>query len=268
MSAMTGVLGAIVAAARTSAHYRAEATGAAVERRAAAQRLDAAAFGHALDGDGIRIIAECKRRSPSVGILRRDYDAAAIAAGYERAGAAAISVLTEPAFFDGSLADLERVAGAVRVPVLRKDFVVSEFQLLEARACGAAAALLIVAALDDGELRTLIRCARDLDLAALVEVHDTVELDRALAAGASIVGVNSRDLKTLTVSPEVFDTIAAAMPAEVIAVAESGIRSGGDIARLRRLGYRGFLIGERFMASADPAAALAQLTADAHEALA
>ena len=262
---MSGVLGTIVAAARTSAGHRARASGGEVERRAAARRPSPMTFREALTANGVRIIAECKRRSPSVGVLRRDYDAAAIAAGYARAGAAAISVLTEPTFFDGSLDDLARVVDAVPIPVLRKDFIVTEFQLIEARACGAAAALLIVAALGDVELRRLIDAARSLDLAALVEVHDSVELDRALAAGAPIIGVNSRDLTTLTMSPAIFDDLAARLPASVVAVAESGIRTAADIARLRRLGYRACLVGERFMTSDDPAAALAQLLAGASE---
>ncbi len=162
------------------------------------------------DSPAPRIIAECKRRSPSKGILRKDYDPAAHASAYARAGAAAISVLTEPTFFDGSLEHLEQVRAVVTVPLLRKDFIVSEYQLLEAVASGADAVLLIVGALSDGELRQLAVTAANLGLAALIEVHDRSELDRALDADADIVGVNSRNLRTLTVHPEVLEELGAA----------------------------------------------------------
>jgi indole-3-glycerol phosphate synthase len=209
-----------------------------------------------------RIIAECKRRSPSKGILRKDYDPAAHAAAYARAGAAAISVLTEPTFFDGSLEHLEQVRAAVDVPLLRKDFIVTEYQLLEAVASGADAVLLIVGALTDRELHELGRTASSLGLAAVVEVHDRLELARALDnAEAEIVGVNSRNLRTLTVNPEVLEELGALIPAGVIAVAESGIRTPADIERLSAVGYAAFLVGERLIVEPDPGAALRALRA-------
>ena len=208
-----------------------------------------------------RIIAECKRRSPSKGILRSEYDPAAHATAYARAGAAAISVLTEPTFFDGSLEHLEHVRAAVDVPLLRKDFIVTEYQLLEAVASGADAVLLIVGALSDSELNRLATAASSLGLAALVEVHDREELDRALNADADIVGVNSRNLRTLTVARSVLDELGALIPSGVIGVAESGIRTAADIERLSAAGYSAFLVGERLIAEPDPGAALTALRA-------
>jgi indole-3-glycerol phosphate synthase len=209
----------------------------------------------------VNIIAECKRRSPSRGVLRQAYTPDTIARGYQAAGAAAISVVTEPAFFDGSLDHLESVRAAVSIPVLRKDFVVDEYQLFEAVACGADAVLLIVSALTDGALVALQARAESLGLAVLVEVHDAPELDRALGAGARIIGVNNRDLRTLNVDVRASDDLAARIPSDVVAVSESGLTATADIARLRALGYRAFLIGERFMTAADPAAALAEFIA-------
>jgi indole-3-glycerol phosphate synthase len=209
--------------------------------------------------DRVNLIAECKRRSPSRGVIRADYDAVAIARGYAAAGAAAISVLTEPTFFDGSLLDLEAVCGAVEVPVLRKDFIVSEYQLLEARAAGADAVLLIVAALAPRDLRSLADRAASLGLDALVEVHDSDELRTALDAGAQIVGVNNRNLRTLAVDLDASVELMAGMHAGVLAVSESGITTAHDLRRLRGLGYQAFLIGERFMAAPEPGKALEEL---------
>ena len=206
---------------------------------------------------GINIVAECKRRSPSRGVLRAAYDPVAIAAGYEAAGAAAISVLTEPGFFDGSLDDLAAVRSTVSIPLLRKDFIVDDYQLLEARAAGADAILLIVAALTDRDLIALAAAARALNLAALVEVHDVEECRRAIDAGASIIGVNNRNLRTLQVDLRASEAIAALLPREVIAVSESGLKTRDDLARMRTLGYHAFLMGERFMIEPDPGAALA-----------
>jgi indole-3-glycerol phosphate synthase len=208
---------------------------------------------------GLRVIAECKRRSPSRGILREVYEAAAHARAYASAGAAAISVLTEPTFFDGSLDDLERVRGAVAVPVLRKDFIVSEYQLLEAAVCGADAVLLIVAALDDASLRALLVASRALGLEPLVEVHDAAEAQRAVDAGARVIGVNSRNLRTLTVDPGTHERIVGLLPPDVIRVAESGLRRRQDLERLSAAGYDAFLVGERLMAQPDPGAALREL---------
>jgi indole-3-glycerol phosphate synthase len=192
-------------------------------------------------------------------VLRPDYDPVSIATGYERAGAAAISVLTEPTFFDGALEHLANVRAAVDRPLLRKDFIVSAYQLLEAAALGADAVLLIVGALDDEPLARLISQARTLGLAALVEVHDRQELVRALEAGAEIVGVNSRNLRTLTVDLSIFDALAHEIPPQITLVAESGIRTGEDVARLSALGYHAFLIGERLIAQPDPGGALREL---------
>jgi indole-3-glycerol phosphate synthase len=223
-----------------------------------------AAFEAALRRPGaVNIIAECKRRSPSRGVLRVDYDPAAQAQTYARGGAVAISVLTEPSFFDGALDHLARVRAAVDVPLLRKDFVVDPYQLLEARVAGADAVLLIVSALDDERLRRLLAQARALRLAALVEVHDESELDRAVAAGATLVGVNNRNLRTLAVDLDVSSRVAARLPAGITAVSESGVRTPAEIARLRALGYSAFLIGERLMTSADAEADLRALCAGA-----
>jgi indole-3-glycerol phosphate synthase len=231
-----------------------------LERRALLRSPDAASFTERLSRSGsINVIAECKRRSPSRGVLRVAYDPVEIAKGYERAGAAAISVLTEPGFFDGTLDHLVRVREAVSMPLLRKDFIVDDYQLLEARAAGAAAILLIVAALDDRQLVSLSRAARDLGLAALVEVHNVEECRRAIDAGAEIVGVNNRNLRTLEVDLNASREIARVIPKTIIAISESGLKTPADLQSMHALGYRAFLIGERFMIEPDPGAALASL---------
>ena len=203
------LLGTIVAATERIVEVRArEVSVSELEHRCATaeRQPQGAAFERALrKSPAPRVIAECKRRSPSRGILRPDYDPAAHARAYAAAGAAAISVLTEPTFFDGALEHLERVRAAVSVPLLRKDFIVSRYQLLEAAAAGADAALLIVAALDDRALRQLLHDAAALGLACLVEVHDITEIARAVDAGARVVGVNSRNLRTLAVDMDVLD---------------------------------------------------------------
>ena len=251
------LLEAIVAATRKSVESRrAREPRAALEARAR-RTPQGAAFRDALARrDRINVIAECKRRSPSRGVLRAAYDPVAIARSYEHAGAAALSVLTEPTFFDGALAHLEAVRGAVSLPLLRKDFILDEYQLFEAIAAGADAVLLIVAALSDPQLVRLQREAHTLGLAVLVEVHEVQELDRALQAGAGIVGVNNRNLRTLEVDVRASETIAERLPETVIAVSESGLKSASDIARMRAFGYSAFLIGEQFMTSPDPGAAL------------
>ena len=257
------LLATIVAATECSVRDRARTTpiDALYDRaRAAGRQPRGASFERALrDSTAPRIIAECKRRSPSRGILRAAYDPAAHAAAYEAAGAAAISVLTEPTFFDGALEHLEQVRARVSVPVLRKDFVVSDYQLAEAVARGADAVLLIVAALDDVRLRRLLESAHGLGLAGLVEVHDTDEIHRAVDAGARLVGVNSRNLRTLTVDLDVLDRAAALLPSAATAVAESGIRSPEDLVRLSALGYHAFLVGERLITQPDPGEALRAL---------
>ena len=262
MSAKTpDLLEAIVAATRARvASAIAREPRAQLERRAMATTPAGEQFAARLSRpDAVNIIAECKRRSPSRGVLRSAYDPVAIAAGYERAGAAAISVLTEPGFFDGSQEHLVAVRAAVKVPLLRKDFMIHEYQLLEARAGGADAILLIVAALTEIELHDLSAAARSLGLAALVEVHDLEECNRALAAGAEIIGVNNRNLRTLQVDLDASRTIAARIPKGVIGVSESGLKSREDLRAMTALGYQAFLVGERFMIDPDPGAALAHL---------
>jgi indole-3-glycerol phosphate synthase len=238
-----------------------------VERRAAAATPRRADFEAALGRRGtINIVAECKRRSPSRGVLAPSYDPAAIARRYEAGGAAAISVLTEPTFFDGSLEHLTEVRRAVTLPLLRKDFIVDEYQLFEACAAGADAVLLIVAALEQGELQGLHQRARALGLAVLVEVHDDEELSRAIDAGACLIGVNNRNLRTLAVDVDASFRLAARMPGDAVAVSESGLQSRDDLERLAAAGYRAFLIGERFMTDANPAAAIAALVEGAERA--
>jgi indole-3-glycerol phosphate synthase len=251
------LLATIVAATRRAVDIRARTAAIDVSR---ARTPDGQAFERGLsESTAPRIIAECKRRSPSRGILRESYDPAAVAAAYVEAGAAAISVLTEPTFFDGSPQHLRDVRAAVNVPLLRKDFIVSDYQIAEAIEWGADAVLLIVGALDDRELRHLLRRAHEAGLASLVEVHDRVELDRALEANARIVGVNCRNLRTLEVHLEVLETLAPLIPAGIVAVAESGIRTRADIDRLSEAGYRAFLVGERLIAQPDAGMALRQL---------
>jgi indole-3-glycerol phosphate synthase len=258
----TDLLQTIVAAARRAAELRA-AHAKAPGDAAATKRLGGAAFEASLRRPGVRVIAECKRRSPSRGVLRRDYNPAAIAASYERAGAAAISVLTEPTFFSGSLDHLRLAREAVRIPILRKDFIVTEFQIDESAEAGADAILLIVGAMPANDLARLITHAHARDLAALVEVHDRDELAVAREAGATVVGVNSRNLRTLDVDIAVFDELAPLIPASAVAIAESGLRTPADLSRLRAGRYDAFLIGERLMTTPDPGAALNELLAAA-----
>lgn len=260
------LLAAIVASVRRTTDERSEREPlAALERRALSAQPRGELFIEALSRTGrLNVIAECKRRSPSRGVLRADYQPVSIAASYERAGAAAISVLTEPTFFDGSLQHLQSVRGGVAVPVLRKDFIVDEYQLFEARAAGADAVLLIVAALDDRALAALAKRAAGLGLAQLVEAHDRGEVTRAVDAGARVIGVNNRNLKTLTVDTSASAQLVDAIPADVVAVAESGLRSSEDLLRLREAGYDAFLIGERLMAAAEPGLALAELLEGVH----
>ena len=233
---------------------------AAVARRAESATPRGDAFEAALAAPGrVNVIAECKRRSPSKGVLAQHYDPASLARAYERGGAAAVSVLTEPTFFDGTLEHLVAVRRAVALPLLRKDFIVDDYQLFEARAAGADAVLLIVAALAQDELIGLMRRAADTGLAALVEVHDEEEARRAIEAGARLVGVNNRNLRTLAVDVDASYRLARLIPSSVVAVSESGLQSRADLVRLRAEGYRAFLIGERFMTDPDPARAIAGL---------
>jgi indole-3-glycerol phosphate synthase len=261
MIAALDLLGTIVAATRRVVEVREAARPAQTLAREQTRTPRGQAFEEALRNSHTttRVIAECKRRSPSKGILRSDYDPATHARAYAKAGAVAISVLTEPTFFDGAPEHLRAVRQAVSVPLLRKDFIVTEYQLLEAAVLGADAVLLIVGALDQQSLTSLIRAAGAQSLAALVEVHDVEELHRAVDAGARIIGVNSRNLRTLAVDPEVFSQVAEQLPDGTIKVAESGIRTSADIARLSQIGYDAFLVGERLIAQSDPGAALREL---------
>jgi len=258
VSASPDLLATIVAGTqRITASRRAHEPLETLERRAVAASPRGDLFEARLRRlDGFNVIAECKRRSPSRGVLAAEYDPVRIARAYASGGAAAISVLTEPTFFDGALAHLQAVRAAVDVPLLRKDFVVDEYQLFEARAAGADAVLLIVAALEQPALEALQARAWQLGLATLVEVHDREELARAIGSGARVIGVNNRNLRTLKVDVAASDGLGALMPKGVVAVSESGLQSRADLERLAAAGYGAFLIGERFMTDPDPAAAI------------
>jgi indole-3-glycerol phosphate synthase len=212
---------------------------------------------------GVAVIAELKKASPSKGLIRAEFCAEELAKELEAAGAAALSVLTDEEFFQGSLENLRLASAAVKVPCLRKDFIVDEFQLLEARANSADAVLLIVAALSQAELIALARGARSRGLDVLCEVHGEEELQRALDAGCDLIGVNTRDLRTFKVNVETAFRLAERLPKNVLRVAESGIGSGEDIARLRAAGYQAFLIGESLMRAERPGEALRALVASA-----
>jgi indole-3-glycerol phosphate synthase len=205
------------------------------------------------------IVAELKRRSPSRGEMRADYDPARLAKEYAEGGAAALSVLTDERFFGGRLGHLRAVRGAVELPLLRKDFVIDPYQVDEARAAGADAVLLIVAALGGSALRDLAARARARGLDALVEVHDERELDLALAAGAELVGVNNRDLRSFATDLAVTERLAPRVPPGVLVVAESGIAGSADLERLARAGARAFLVGESLMREPEPGRALRRL---------
>lgn len=210
-------------------------------------------------GDGVAVIAEVKRRSPSKGDLAHDLVPSVLAKAYADGGAACVSVLTDAEFFGGSAADLADARAAVDVPVLRKDFTVSEGDVCDARIMGADAVLLIVAALDDGELRAFAELARELRLTALFEAHDEREVERALEAGAVVVGVNQRDLFTFEVDTDRAVRVAQSIPDGVVRVAESGIADGRDVRRLRDARYDAVLVGETLVTSDDPAAAVREL---------
>lgn len=212
--------------------------------------------------NGIAVIAELKRASPSRGLIRSDFDPASLAEELESAGAAALSVLTNAEFFQGSLQNLLQASASTKLPCLRKDFIVDEFQLLEALANGADAVLLIVAALSPAELKMLARRAAEYKLDVLCEVHDQAELQRAVDAGCTLVGVNNRNLQTFQVDLETAIRMADSIPKSALRVAESGIHSGADIARLHAAGYQAFLIGESLMKAKSPGEALRALLAE------
>ena len=208
------------------------------------------------------VIAEIKKASPSAGLIAENFDPVEIASLYEQAGAVALSVLTDKQFFQGSLDYLVEARSATSLPVLRKDFTLDRYHLLQASASGADCILLIVAALTDVELEELLKASRELELDALVEVHDGEELERAIAVGADMIGVNNRNLKTMEVSLETSLELASRIPDGVLKISESGIRSHEDVKRLTKAGYGAFLVGESLMRQDDPGYALAKLLED------
>ena len=228
-------------------------------RALAADQPPARDFESALSGSGLSVIAEIKRASPSRGVLNAELDPVERARAYERGGAAAISVLTEPRYFHGSEADLRAVRGAVDIPVLRKDFTVDELQIWEARAMGADAVLLIVAVLSPEEIARFLEVAHEAGIAALVEAHSEVEADIARASGARIIGVNNRDLTTFDVDLATADRIAPRLQGVPVKVAESGIFEREDAARMQAAGYDALLVGESLIRSSDPAAGISEL---------
>jgi len=258
------ILDDILARTRADLAIRREQVSLSVLEAACASLAPARSLAAALRRPGaVTCIAEHKRRSPSAGWIRQDSDVAEIARAYAGAGAAALSVLTDEPFFGGSLDDLRAARAAVSIPILRKDFMVDRYQVLEARAAGADAILIIVSALADPEITALLAAAREIGVEALVEVHDRAELDRALALGATIVGINNRDLRTLQVDHETAIGLLPHVPPLVTAVAESGLSRPEDLRRLRATRCDAVLMGEVFMTSADPAATLAQMAAAA-----
>src|SRR5208337_1323798 len=213
--------------------------------------------------NGAAVIAELKKASPSRGLIRANFDPEKLAKELEASGAAALSVLTDAEFFQGSLENLRRASASVKVPCLRKDFIVDEFQIVEARGHGADAILLIVAALSQAELARLAKSAGQWNLDVLCEVHDRQELNRAVDAGCNLIGVNNRDLRTFKVDLETAIRLGESIPKHAIRVAESGIHSGAEITRLRAAGYQAFLVGESLMAAKSPGEALRTLLAEA-----
>jgi indole-3-glycerol phosphate synthase len=230
-------------------------------RNLAAGLLPAKPFANALRaGTNVALIAEFKRRSPSANWIRQDGSVAKITKDYSEAGARAISVLTDEQFFSGTLQDLRIARDKTFVPILRKDFVIDELQLVEARAAGADAVLLIVRALSDLQLPNLLQAATALGLEALVEAHDQAEVDRALAAGSEVVGINHRDLATFTVDHSITQRIAANVPKQVVLVAESGVRTRADVVRLAECGIDAVLVGETLMRASDTVACVHEFT--------
>ena len=251
------VLDSIIEGVREDLAARRGSMGALHERiDAQAPALDAHSF---LSRDEMNVIAEVKRSSPSKGNLAPISDPAALAEKYQEAGAAAVSVLTEQRRFGGSLADLDAVRSRIEIPVLRKDFMVDEYQFLEARAHGADIVLLIVAALSKSQLKDFYDLASELGMASLVEVHTQSELESAMDISPRIVGVNSRNLKTLEVSSSVFEELIPTIPSSVIRVAESGISTRADVAQAQKAGATAILVGESLVKSGDPISAMREL---------
>ncbi|QWZ10276.1 indole-3-glycerol phosphate synthase TrpC [Nocardioides panacis] len=262
------VLDEIIEGVRSDLSEREAAVPLADLKEAARHAPDALDPMPAFRAPGVSVIAEVKRSSPSKGALATITDPARLAANYESGGAATISVLTERRRFGGSLADLEAVRAAVGIPVLRKDFMVTSYQLWEARAAGADLALLIVAALTQNELEALLDRAVSIGLTPLVEVHDEEEVERALAAGATLIGVNARNLKTLEVDRDTFARLAPRIPDDVVRVAESGVRGAHDVFEYAKQGANVVLVGETLVKGDDPRSAVADLVAaGAHPAL-
>ncbi len=257
-TAPSGTLGRIVEEARIRARAL-EARTAELEK-AADEVGSSPPFAAALRDTGVGIVAEVKRRSPSKGWIRRDMNAAEQGTAYATAGAAAISVLTEPDHFAGSPADLVAVRAAVPVPVLKKDFHVEPIQLVEAKALGASAALLIVRALGPAGLPRLMQTAKDLALEVLVEVRDEQELDLALESGARVIGINNRNLETLAIDAATSERLLARVPSSVVAIAESGVSDRADVERVARAGADAVLVGSSVSAATDPADAVRRLT--------
>jgi len=256
---MPGILSSIVATKLEE--LEALRARAAELRRRAADVPPARDFRSALrSGASVALIAECKRRSPGAGPIRPGLDPVALTGGYERAGASALSVLTDRTYFGGSLDDLVAVKEATGIPVLRKDFTLDPLHVVEARAAGADAVLLIARILDDAALRELLDTAAGLGMAALVEAHDAAEVRRALAAGASVVGINNRDLADFTTDLRRTLELIELVPPGVVVVSESGIRTPGDVAELGRAGVDGVLVGETLLRAPDPARAAASLS--------
>jgi indole-3-glycerol phosphate synthase len=255
------VLDAILAGVRADLAERQQAVGIDTLKAQARRRPDAMPVLPLLRGPGVNIIAEVKRASPSRGALASIEDPASLARDYEAGGASLISVLTERRRFGGSLADLDAVRAAVDVPVLRKDFIVSSYQLWEARAHGADVVLLIVAALEQNALVSLVERATTIGLTPLVEVHSAPEVARALDAGATLVGVNARDLTTLEVDRSTFARLAPLIPDDVVTVAESGVRGPHDVLDYARAGADAVLVGESLVTGKDPRSAVSDLVA-------
>jgi indole-3-glycerol phosphate synthase len=258
MEAVPGILARIVQCKREEL-AQASVTRAEWERRAAERSIARRDFGAALRARAPAVIAEIKKASPSKGLLVEDFDPPSLARDYERGGAAALSVLTDRQFFQGSLLDLVAARAATTLPVLRKDFTLDELQIAEAATHGADAILLIAAVLPVERLRELREYAGKFGMAALVEVHDERELEAATASGAEIIGVNNRDLRTFEVSLETSLRLVRMIPDGVVKVSESGIRSAEDVSTLRAAGFDAFLVGEHLVKAADRAAALRAL---------
>jgi indole-3-glycerol phosphate synthase len=253
------ILDRIVAARRESVAHRKRVLPDVALKLAVQKQPPARDFAAALSRADCNVIAELKKASPSLGLIRQDYQPVPLARSLEAAGATALSVLTEEEFFQGSLADLREVRKAVSIPILRKDFILDPWQVWEARAAGADSFLLIVAVLTDDLLSELLALGRELGMEPLVEVHSREELERAKTADAKIIGVNNRDLRDFKVSLQTSLDLIQEIPEDTVAVSESGLHSRGDLEHLQSAGFDAFLIGERLMKQADPASGLKEL---------